>query len=473
MAQHLYFARETKLYVKIGSDVWEVPVLDGFSFAQATTASEIVLSEMENASGVSRRGKRVFNDALAPAEWSFSTYSRPFMSAAGGGTDADAVARVHAVEEVMWALLAGQAVYDAANYHFEDGSDNAYFNWSTTTTSNDTLTIDWSTSQKSTLGTASLIFKVGSGAGVKYYEIAESVCNEATIDFDIDGIAMVNWSGFGSVIQETTAPTVTVSEAITSTNNFIRNRLTQLTIAPNKTADIGGATAVAGGAWTTESLTVTDGGSGYTDGAGQTYNIPGGNGDAVVTYTVVGGAVTTASITTAGTGYTDGETDVQFPASGNYTVAQSNLMEDNYLITLTGGNITISNNITFITPEELGFVNFPIGHVTGNRSFSGNFTCYLDWDDGTGGDSDKQSADFWQDMTALTDVVTHSFNLSFAIGGTAEPRMTVYMPKSHVEIPTHSIEDVISLETNFTGLGTTIDSTDEATVEYVMQAVGN
>lgn len=394
MANYLYLARETKLYVEVGSTVWEVPILDGFSFSQATTASEVTLAEMENATGVSRRSKKVFNDALAPVEWSFSTYSRPFMSAAGGGTDADGAARTHAVEEVMWALLAGQAYYDPVTYDFKDqAAGTPYFTWASDAGVNDELTIDWASSNKSTLGTARLIFQVGSGAGIKYYEITGSVCNEATIDFDIDGIAMVNWSGFGSVLAETTAPTVDVAEAITSTNNFIRNRLTQLTIAPNKTGD----------------------------------------------------------------------------DTGNYLLAQETQMEDAYAITLTGGNITISNNITFITPEELGFVNYPIGHVTGNRSFGGNFTCYLDWAD-AGSD---ESADFWQDMAGLTDVVTHSFNLEFAIGGTAEPKMTVKMPTSHVEIPTHSIEDVISLETNFTGLATSFDLANEATVVYQTTIVGN
>ncbi|MEC7223030.1 MAG: tandem-95 repeat protein, partial [Verrucomicrobiota bacterium] len=50
---------------------------------------------------------------------------------------------------------------------------------------------------------------------------------------------------------------------------------------------------------------------------------------------------------------------------------------------LNGGNVTISNNITFITPEELGIVNVPIGHVTGTRSVSGSFTCYLTDDTNT------------------------------------------------------------------------------------------
>ena len=397
MAQHLYFARDTKLFIRIGTapgDVWEVPVLDGFSFAQATNSSEIVLAEMESAGGVSRRGKRVFNDSLAPAEWSFSTYTRPFMSAGGLGTEADGAARTHAVEEVMWALLAGQAVYDAVNYNFEDAVGTSYFNWSQDTVIDDTLTIDWGTSNKSTLGTATLIFQVGK-TGTKWYEITESACNEATIDFDIDGIATINWSGMGAILQETSEPVVTVDEGKRATNNFIRNRLTQLTIAPNKTGD----------------------------------------------------------------------------DTGTYTSAQEILMENSYDITLTGGNITISNNITYITPEELGFVNFPIGHVTGNRSFGGNFTCYLSYDDAA---SEDDSADFWVDMTALTEVVTHDFALTFAIGGiTGDPRIEVTMPTSHIEIPTHSIEDVIALDTNFTGLGTTIDAPDEATIAYVATSVPN
>ena len=378
MAQQLYFSRDTKVYIKIGSDVWEIPVLDGFSFAQATNSSEIVLAEMESAGGVSRRGKRQFNDSLAPAEWNFTTYVRPFVSAGSGTGAADGSARTHAVEEVLFALLAGPAVYDGVNYHFEDDSNNAYFNWDSPGT---TMTIDFSTSNKSTLGTASIIFRVGDATN-KYYEVTECIVNEASIDFDIDGIASINWSGMGSLIQETTAPTVTVNEAITNTGNFIRNRLTQMTITPN---------------------------------------------------------------------------------TASYTSAQAAQLESSYSITLTGGNITISNNMTYITPEELGLVNIPIGHVTGNRSFGGNFTCYL-VDDTT---NTTESADFWQDVAALSDVVTHDFDITFSIGGsTGAPRLAVNFPQSAITIPTHSIEDIISLETEFAALPSTIDATDEATIAY-------
>ena len=86
MADNLFFSRDTRVIVSDaasgGSSYWEIPVLDGFSFSQATNTSEITLNEMAAASGnASRRGRRMFNDSYAPAEWSFSTYARPFVAA--------------------------------------------------------------------------------------------------------------------------------------------------------------------------------------------------------------------------------------------------------------------------------------------------------------------------------------------------------------------------------------------------------
>ena len=378
MAQQLYFSRDTKVYVEIGSDVWELPVLDGFSFSQATNSSEITLAEMESTAGVSRRGRRAFNDSLAPAEWSFSTYVRPFISA--GGTPsaanglADSTANHHAVEEVLWALFSGPAAYASSTFTNQFTADAT------------DLDIDFSESNKSTLGTANIYFVVGN-ANKKSYKLASSVVNEASIDFDIDGIAMINWSGFASEITDDTAnglPTATIYESILDTTNFIRNRLTTLAVVP-----------------TTQDP----------------------DGDSV------------------------------------------NELEASYALTLTGGNITMSNNITFITPEEIGTVNIPIGHVTGTRSVSGSMTCYLSKDTGL----NTHSSDLWEDMKSITNVVTNSFALTFNIGGTASstPRLSVAMPTCHLEIPTHSIEDVISVETNFMSLPSTIDQTDEATLKYI------
>lgn len=390
MAQQLYFSRDTKVYIEIGANIWEIPVLDGFSFAQATNSSEIVLQEMESNLGVSRRGKRVFNDALAPAEWSFTTYTRPFLAdgtADNSNPSAGAVSnQVHtrAVEEVLWALMAGPAEYDTVNYVWVDdtalSNPTEYFTWNSAGT---LLTIDFDQSNRSVLGTANIYFVLGN-ANKKYYKITGSVVNEATIDFDIDGIASIQWSGMGSEIVEVAGPiTPTRYESVTSTDNFIRNRLTTLVVNPNNAV--------------------------YPSGA----------------------------------------------------------LEATYDITLTGGSITISNNITYITPEELGIVNIPIGHVTGPRSISGNFTCYLVKDTVQ---TDK-SSDFWADVKALKTTVTHDFQLIFQIGGTAAaPRLAVNMPSCTIEIPTHSIEDVIALETAFTALPSTIDQTDELTIQYYAES---
>ena len=57
MADTLYFSRDTKMYVKIGSAIWEIPVLDGFSFSQGNNSTEVTLSEAESSAGVSKRGR--------------------------------------------------------------------------------------------------------------------------------------------------------------------------------------------------------------------------------------------------------------------------------------------------------------------------------------------------------------------------------------------------------------------------------
>ena len=112
----LHFSRDSKVYVEstlatspAAQTVWEVPVLDGFSFTQATNSSEIVLNE---AGVASRRARLLFNDSLAPVEWSFSTYVRPFLAPGTGdyGTSA-----VHAVEEALWGMFVGATGFDGDN----------------------------------------------------------------------------------------------------------------------------------------------------------------------------------------------------------------------------------------------------------------------------------------------------------------------------------------------------------------------
>ena len=426
MAQQLFFSRDTKVYIKKGNFVWDLPVLDGFSFSQATNSSEITLAEMEASGGVSRRGRKQFNDSLAPAEWSFSTYVRPFTSAGSGTGAADSSGKVHAIEEILWALFSGPAAYASSaftNQTVHDATD---------------LDIDFSESNKATLGTADIFFVLGD-ANRKVYKLTGCVVNEASLDFDIDGIATINWSGMSSEIIDMTTKTHT-----TATSGSV--------FPPAYDAVSGASGAIVAGDVVLNA----------TDAHRMSVVVdPTSSGTATMTTPVYEATLATDNfirnrltqltvIPTTGTSYIG-----SLEASG-------------YAITLTGGNITMSNNVTFITPEEIGLVNTPIGHVTGTRSVSGTMNCYLSKDTTV----NTHSADLWEDLKSITSVVTNSFALVFKIGGTTgnTARLEVSMPTCHLEIPTHSIEDVISVETSFNALPSTIDGTNEVTLKYFPKA---
>ena len=51
--------------------LYEIPVLDGFHFSQGTNTSEVTLNEAATQTGYSKRGRAMFTDSFAPAEWSF------------------------------------------------------------------------------------------------------------------------------------------------------------------------------------------------------------------------------------------------------------------------------------------------------------------------------------------------------------------------------------------------------------------
>ena len=378
MAAQFYFSRDTKVYLTpAGSTAvaWEIPVLDGFSFSQATNTSEITLAEASSGTNKSRRSRQMFTDSYAPAEWSFSTYMRPFGAVPAGSDTSlwEPSASIsgnpqHAVEEALWAFFVGAST-------FTKGNGSTASAWNDGITNSDTsMVVDWTASELSTLTEFDLYFELGgatSGNDV-CYKIANCAVNEASIDFDIDGIATIAWSGFGKIITEsgTATPSFTaeITEGTTTTSNFIRNRLTNL-------------------------------------------------------------GITAADTST-------------FPGAGSGV----------YNLVLTGGNITISNNLTYLTPETLGVVNQPLGNVTGTRTISGNFTCYLDHTAGA-------SADLFEDLIEATSVITNSFDLTFGIGGASSvtPSVQIELPKCHFEVPAHSMDDVISLETNFHALPASLD----------------
>jgi hypothetical protein len=383
-----HFSRDTRVFMKFTVDgasatdtLYEIPVLDGFSFSQSSNTSEITLNEAADGSTLnSKRGRMMFNDSLAPVEWSFSTYMRPTTSAgtntwaSGGHAGAS---KKFAVEGPLWGAMSG------TTYDYAVGGDNGAIEaagW-------EPNVFNFENSNKVALGVFTLYFVLGAAksasatsfttaadGAVTIYQVDGCSVGSASVDFDIDGLAQVAWSGQGSLISEIAALNTAagsastkglVREGVDSTSNFVRQKLTSMT------------------------------------------------------------AVYSAA-NSSGTDMTD-------PAAG-------------YALTLTGGNITIENNLTYLTPETLGVVNQPLGHVMGTRSISGNFTCYLNTvNDG--------SAELFENIIEGTGQITNAFDLDFAIGGSGQtPRVDVSVPRAHFEVPTHSIEDVISLDVSFHGL---------------------
>lgn len=427
MADQLYFSRDTKCYIEFNDVVWEMPVLDGFSFSQSNSTSEIALAEMEDSSGNSRRGRRAFNDALDPGEWSLSTYVRPFTSA-GSGTGKYAAAEVHAVEEVLWAMFAGATSYNTTSDHYERGSGNDVVAMTSSSS-----VVGFGQSNKTTSGTGNIYFVLGDD-NRSVIKLKDAVVNEATIDFDIDGIATINWSGLCSEVLDFTGSTHEGDDDPTDTDT-------------NQDGDVMAVGDVYLDSADSHRLYVVTAINSGADCTLTSYR----NEDISETDNFIRNRLTQLDIALDST---------QQDPDGDST----NELKSSYSLTLTGGSLTFSNNISYITPEELGKVNTPFAHITGGRAFGGSFTCYLTLDTSTF-DSTK-SRDLFDDLRAASNVVTNSFDLTFKIGGGSGNRLEVNFPEAHLEIPTHSIEDVISLETNFMALPSTIDNTDEATLTY-------
>jgi hypothetical protein len=511
MAQQLYFSRDSKLYVEFDSKLWEIPVLDGFSFSQSTNTSDITLAEMQGADGISRRGRRLFTDSLAPAEWSFSTYVRPFYT----GTEH------HAVEEVLWGIMAGadkfgsvssagsidaltlttdtatdrtQGTYlvDAADTTYSgtlgtgatfqisvnasgtanavqvvsggtdytaaetftvpaslvgDGtgtltvtistvdaaSSNAFyrnlnvdansdFDELVSMPTNANNTINFGQSNRAVLATCNLYFVMEtSTTKPMVYKLVNAQINEASIDFDVDGIATINWSGFAkNIIDMQSAGDVFVQ----SGTSFATSRTAGDVILDS--ADdlkLGLYTAATSGVMAID--------AGVDSTAAFIRNR--------LTQCIVNTTDTTA-----------------FPSG-------------DYYLTLTGGNVTVSNNITYLVPEELGNVNLPIEGVTGGRTVTGTFNCYLTLD--TAGADRGSSVDLFNDMTTAgqgLDKVVNDFQVTFQIGGAAAdvPRLYINMPKVHIDVPVHSVEDVISVETGFGAYTDDFNKADELVITY-------
>jgi hypothetical protein len=143
-------------------------------------------------------------------------------------------------------------------------------------------------------------------------------------------------------------------------------------------------------------------------------------------------------------------------------------------VPITGGSITMSNNLTYLTPANLGVVNLPITYFTGTRSITGTLTAYLR----------SGSANTGGLLSGLLASAATEINPSYAIvvqmgGGANGTRVDIKLPAAMLQIPTVNTEQVISTTLTLTGQGSTgtgsagvfdIDQANEVTVNYYATA---
>ncbi|QAY02222.1 major tail protein [Vibrio phage VspSw_1] len=349
--------RNTRLWVSTvlsGHDTtntWEIQVQDDLSFNQNPTSSDI---ELEEAGATPTRGSARFNDALEPADWTFSTYIRSYLVDPDSTPDSGDEYQF-TPDALLWHSLASGSPFDvtsAAGVHSNPVN----------------MLLDFKDSQHHEL----LKFHVYMNVDGAWYVIENCQVGEATISNDIDGIGSTTWTGQGTLLSELPSqpfdPANVLSVDCNLQASYIRNKLTVLRVTDNRNSNTA------------------------------------------------------------------------------------------YDIAITGGSITFTNNITFLTPSTLSCLDVPIGSYTGSLSITGEMTAYLD--DKTNG-SKKLLADMLQQKS-----VTSSFEIAVIMGGVASsgtaPAAVIVLPTAHLDVPSIESADVISTSLSFKGIPTDFSAGDEA-----------
>ena len=389
---------------EVDANTFRVGVLDGYSFSQGSDSSDVSISE---AGATPNRGSKRFNDSLPPAEWSFGTYVRPFVHGAASYRTAD---DHDCVENILWAAISGTALPgDAAASGRGVVVGTTAQNGSQTT---------FAKSDVHELMKLSLYFALENTT----YRLNDAQVNQAEIDFSIDGIASITWSGNATTIDQ-------VSTAIED---------------PSKYALINQVEGE-------DSSATTDT---YVEG----YNYVDTTGPSDADY--LRNKLSTLYL------------DADAQGGG---AASEGLDDRTYDINITGGSLTIANNVTYVTPETIGIVDKSIGSFTGARMISGNLTMYLDT-------KSNGSNQLLTDLAGATDLVTNSFDMRLFMGvaGTvasdgdamdsgdfSAPGVEFNMPRAQLSIPTIEVGDLISTTVEFAAHGSDLLTGDEITVKYL------
>lgn len=453
------------------TNCFEVQVLDGFSFSQGTNQTTIAINE---AGTTPIRGQRAFNTALNPVDISFSTYTRPRLVSN----------QATAEERVLWNALLGTVAVDGlsgAAAVVLGGTPSTATRASTTTgtvtitgstmtyagvANNDIVTIKGVTGTNASMWNqpVKLISLGATAIVVEYLTAPPAAAGTASPAFTGAKFDKAAW------VENPTASGVTTSYGQVTTAQSNRNQLQAFGMIfvvdstwyvidncamDNANVDFG-LDAIATIAWTAKGTQLRQ-----------------------VTPSVTGANMVATNPIFATSGSMQG-TAVGKVTTANYITNKlstvtlvsniAGIAGTPYTVVLTGGNIAISNNINYVTPNNIGTVNLPIGYYTGARGISGTLNAYLRTGSG-------QAADLLNTMLSnISTAAETKFKLQLEVGGANNgTRIEMEMPGVSLGVPSIDIADVVSTAITFNAQGTDndtisntydIENTNDLSVRY-------
>ena len=426
------------------TNTFEIQVLGGLSFNQSTNAQNITVNEAGDAPA---RGQRSFNTSLAPVEFSFSTYVRP-----SGTTTIDCE------EKVLWNALLNSKAIDLT------GTTLTTVGAFTRTASLSEITFTCTAFNLTTAGiavgdTVTISGILGTDA-IEWNQPVE-ITARAGVDTACTGLTIVYLKApAGTGTAPATVPTTFKIHKGAVTQNLAASPEASYLLAhsggsnKNQLQAFGMVIAIDDTTYLLDNcalnqVSVDFGLDGITTLAWT------GNATAIRQV-----AATTASAGTLTGGfagsYTQKNTAAKYITNKLSTVTLKSTVRGigtgakTYALALTGGNFTISNNINYITPENLGVVNAPVTYYTGTRAISGSFNAYLKTGAG------NQTSTLLSDMLTASSTSTEpKFSTEIQIGGGSNTvKVEVEMPAVTLQIPTIDAGgDILSTVINFTSQG--------------------
>ncbi len=433
----------------------EIQVLDGFSFSQASNADVVTISEAGN---TPVRGQRSFNTSLGNVEFSFSTYVRPKLVST----------LVKAEEACLWnALLSSTQIGTAA-------ASTATTFTTVTVTSGVLNLVGTGFTAGIPAGTV-LVVKGVTGLGASEFNTAIKLSATTTattiqgtyLTAPVASAVLGNWTASVSFNYTAWNENIAVPADIARTTAY--SELTTAHSNKNQLLAFGMVITVDGVTYVIDNCAM--------DQASVDFGLDGiatiawsGKGTALrqlatnVTYSAATDPVLTGGLTGTVTGKV---TTANFITNKLSTVTLikniggTGAGNTAYTLALTGGNITIANNITYLTPANLGVVNVPIGYFTGTRAITGSINAYLR----TGS---TNSAGLLSDLLAASATsggVEPKFRMQIEAGGSTNAvRVEFEIDGANLQIPTIETQAVMSTAINFTAQGS--DTVQGATANY-------